>query len=188
MSASRAITIGVFVVVLLTTATGAVAATSTTPETTTDPSGNETSTDPTTEPTLHGDPDLHIVDYWMSDGTMHVELHAESAAFVTLSAPPTGDSDLAGGYVRQTRLFADETAVVTIRSPASVVWLSSGDSMENGRFTELDATGPGIIPGPFDSQDVLYGVLGGALGVAFPVTYRVINRYHGEPEQGERVA
>lgn len=138
--------------------------------------------------TIVGDPNVRIIDYQMQDGSMHITFAADVPTRVTVSAPPSSSGGQAGGYVTQATLDANERTTVAIQAPASEVWISTPTSVENGRFHELSASGPGLIPGPFDANDVLYAGAGAAAAVALAVLYEAVRAEHGEPERGERLA
>lgn len=151
------------------------------------PETNQT-TQPTTNPTVVGDNDLYITDYWKANGTMFVELYAGGPAHVTLSAPPSGDAEVAGGYVTQLRIPAESYRTVSIRSPGSTVWLSSSDSVRNGRFTRLDVSGPGYWPANFTGLHVLAAALVASLMTGAAVVVDLVRfEFLEDTEQGERL-
>lgn len=184
MNHKHASTVALLVVVLLTGLTAPALAQADN-STTTAPTN---ASDPTTAPTLVGDSSTHLVDHELRDGTMYVTLYTTDSTRVSLSAPPSSDAERAAGYVTTSRVPAGHKVTVSVRAPDGVVWLSTARQTSAGRFTQLDASGPGILPGPFDGRDVAYAGAGAAIAVAISVLYEAITAVHGDDAGGERVA
>lgn len=137
---------------------------------------------------LAGDSQTRLIEYELRDGTMFVTLETTDATRVSLSAPPSSDAEKAAGYVTTGRLPAGVQKTFSVPAPDGTAWLSTSRQTENGRFTELDVSGPGLIPGPFDGADVFYAGSFSALGVALAVLYEAVTAVYGDVEGGERVA
>ena len=149
---------------------------------------NSTAIDPATTPSITGDDELHVVDHWTEDGTMYVKLYAEQVRRVSISAPPKESGSQAGGYVITPLVQGGETRTVSIQAPTGKVWVSTKQSVQNGRFHSLRDSSGSLLSGPWTANDTMLATFGGALGVAAFVLYRAVEAHFGRDQQGERVA
>lgn len=138
--------------------------------------------------TLSGDDSVHLVNYWEANGSMHIQLYAESSALVALSAPPDSRADVAGGYVEREGIKPNQLKTITIPSPGGIVWVSTATSTRNGRFTRVKTGGTTILGGPYDGNDVRDAGLGGALGVSIAILYEAVKAKNGKAHSPEQMA
>lgn len=160
-----------------------------------EPAGNQPTTTAnasgpnyTHNPTLVGDENVYLVDYWKANGTMYIQLYAESATLVTVSSPPDSNGEVAGGYIRQEGVKSGRLKTISIQSPGDTVWISSVDSVRNGRFTRLKVGGSSLISGPYDGDDVFHASAGAAVFTGFVVLYDAVKAKRGLGQNAERVA
>ena len=150
---------------------------------------NNTTANYTSKPTLVGDDDLHIVDYWKTDGVLYVQLYSEHSTTVTISTPPGSTAELAGGYIEETTIDRQQLSTVSIPAPGSTASIMSTDSKRNGRFTQIDLSGPSAIPSNFNGTDVLTA---GAAASGFTGAAVLVGvyqwRYARDEDGGEQVA
>lgn len=140
---------------------------------------------------VFGDPRVDIESYSFSGDTLTVTFR--STAYVpslTLTAPPEGEKQGASsGRAKQLDLTRG-TTTVTMYAPTGEVWISTAQSLQNGRFTNLDADGSSSIvpPGPYDATDARDVGIGAAAGVAVAHLWVAVRAKLGSADRAERVA
>lgn len=139
---------------------------------------------------VFGDPNVHIESWSYSGDTFTVTFHSNRTTLVSLTAPPEGSKRGASeGFATRKTLHRGSTTV-TIYSPTGSVWISTSTSLQNGRYTELDAqTGSSIVPeGPYSGSDARDVGLGSAFGVAVAHLWVAVRAKLGSSDKAERVA
>lgn len=137
-----------------------------------------------------GDPDTRVVSFDYSNGVMQLVIEKETPGPVTLTAAPeaTGTKTTGTGYV-QTDVLPDGRSKVSVRSPNGVVWISTRQSIQSGKFGYLRASTSSFpIPGPWDSTDARNAGIGGALGTAAVAVVLAWKRRYSDENGGERIA
>lgn len=105
-----------------------------------------------------GDPTVRITDWSYTDGTFRLILEADVPSLLTATAMPEGTAESGGGHIERVRLTKGRN-VVTVPAPSGTLFMTTPTSIDNGRYTYLDASGPPLIGGPFGAGDVRNGIL-----------------------------
>lgn len=159
-------------------------------QTTAEPTGTAPSENTTYELVVPGDSNTRIVSFEYENGQMELVVEADRPTPITLTAAPesTGRSSTGSGYV-QSQVISDGRTSLSIRSPNGVVWVSTQESVKNGKFGYVRASTSSFpIPGPWDSTDARNAGIGGALGTALVSILIAWKQTLTSTEDGEQVA
>ena len=172
------------VVIGATVLVGAVPATA--QQTTAEQATNQT----TYELVVPGDPDTKVVSFDYANDMMELVIEADTPTPITLTAAPesTGETSTGTGYV-QNQVISDGRTSMSIRSPNGVVWISTRDSVQAGKFGYVRASTSSFpIPGPWDAADARNAGLGAALSVSVVTLVLAWKRQFSDSPGGERIA
>jgi hypothetical protein len=113
-------------------------------------------------------------------------LESDDRELVSIASPPGGDGR---GSIQQAVISPAKRTSITISSPNGEVWVSSKESVRNGVYTHLEATGNSLVPeGPYDGDDVRNAAIGEFLALSGMMLYTAVQARRGASEKGERLA
>lgn len=130
-----------------------------------------------------------VTDYWVTDGTLHIEVYSNGGNELTVTETTSEDGAtqvaLVEEWVPRGRYVM---TVDLVRTDSWSVLITTRLSLQNERGTKLSESGDALVAGPFDGSDVRDAGIGSALGVSIGVLYTAVKAKVGAGERGEHVA
>jgi len=142
---------------------------------------------------LPGDPAVTIVSYSYDEETerMTISLSTDEYRGVTVTATDDDSTGLGTGYVVSRELTTEDVHQIQITAPSGEVSISTGPSMEDGKFGTIsadDGDGGQLLSGSPGPGDKLWSGIGAGLGTAFGALAVVVKHRLGLHRGMERKA